>query len=132
MTRLLVGTDGVRTSERLAGYLARTTTDGDEIYLVNSLLGGAETTTDDLTDGEEALETLVDALGDQVVEQDQFVRGNHPVEDLLAAAETWGADELVIGIRKRSPVGKLMFGSTAQNVLLESDLPIRCVPLVSD
>lgn len=132
MTRLVVGTDSVDTSERLAAYLGDALGADDEVVAINSLVGGDETTPEELDAGEDALAALVDELGEHVVERHQFVRGNKPVQDLLAAAEDFDADEIAIGIRKRSPVGKMVFGSTAQNLLLESDLPVRCFPLVSD
>jgi nucleotide-binding universal stress UspA family protein len=133
MTRLLVGTDGPETSEQLAEYLAATVDAGDDVYIVNSLLGGDETDADDVREGEEALDVLEEVLGGaNSLERRQFVRGNEPVEDLLQAADDWDADEYVIGIRKRSPVGKMMFGSTAQHLLLDADRPVRCVPQVSD
>jgi nucleotide-binding universal stress UspA family protein len=133
MTRLLVGTDRPATSERLAEYLAATVDDGDDVFLANSLVGGDETDADDVRDGERALEIVEDAVAAAgSVERRQFVRGNEPVEDLLQAANDWDADEYVIGIRKRSPVGKMMFGSTAQHLLLDADRPVRCVPTVSD
>lgn len=134
MTRLLVGTDGPETSERLGQYLQDVVGADDDVYVLNSLVGGEETTTDDIDEGEAAVETLAEGLAGTGadVSTHQLVRGNQPVEDLLAAAEDWGADEYVIGIRKRSPVGKLVFGSTAQNLLLEAERTVRCVPLVSD
>ncbi|MHB9285484.1 universal stress protein [Halobacteriales archaeon Cl-PHB] len=131
MTRLLVGTDSVEASERLLAYLQNSLGPDDEVVIVNSLLGGEETTDEEVADGETALEVIDDGL-DSVVERRQFIRGNHPVEDILAATEETDADEIVIGIRKRSPVGKMVFGSTAQNLLLEADVPVRCVPLVKD
>ncbi len=133
MTRLLVGTDSAETSERLLAYLREAVAADDEIYVINSHVGGDETETDEIVAGEEAVEALVDGLeGVAEVEDHQLVRGNAPVQDLVDVAEDWGADEYVIGIRKRSPVGKMVFGSTAQNLLLEADLPVRCVPLVTD
>jgi nucleotide-binding universal stress UspA family protein len=130
--RLLVGTDGVRTSERLVDYLDGALAAGDEVCIINSLPGGDDTDDDDVAAGEAALDVLAEGLGEAVVERHQFVRGNQPVEDFLEAAAEFDADELVIGIRKRSPVGKMVFGSTAQNLLLETDRPVRCVPLVSE
>jgi nucleotide-binding universal stress UspA family protein len=133
MSRLVVGTDGQDTSEHLVAYLETVLDDDDAVFAVNSLPGGDRTSADDISDGESALDVLEDGLADIVeFDREQFVRGNEPIEDLLAAADRHDADEYVIGIRKRSPVGKMVFGSTAQNLLLETDLPVRTVPLVSD
>jgi nucleotide-binding universal stress UspA family protein len=133
MTRLIVGTDKPETSEHLVAYLETVLDEDDAVYGVNSLPGGDRTTADDIGKGEDALDVLEDGLADRVeFDRDQFVRGNEPIEDLLDAAERHDADEYVIGIRKRTPVGKMVFGSTAQNLLLETDIPVRTVPLVSD
>ncbi len=45
-------------------------------------------------------------------------------EDLVQFAEQNKTDEIIIGIRKRSKVGKLMFGSTAQYVILNAPCPV--------
>lgn len=47
--------------------------------------------------------------------------------DLIEAAEQYGADLLVIGLRRRSAVGKLILGSTAQRVLLQASCPVLAV-----
>jgi nucleotide-binding universal stress UspA family protein len=39
-------------------------------------------------------------------------------EDVLDAAERNSAELIVIGLRRRTPVGKLIMGSTAQSILL--------------
>jgi nucleotide-binding universal stress UspA family protein len=133
MTHLLVGTDSMGASEQLLDYLDGRVGAEDIVYVVNSLKGGDETTSEGVAEGDRAMEHLAEGLEDQTtVDPHQFIRGNAPIEDMLAAAEEFDIDEFVIGIRKRSPVGKMMFGSTAQNLLLESDRPVRCVPLVSE
>ncbi|MFB6140761.1 MAG: universal stress protein [Halosimplex sp.] len=132
MTDLVVGTDAVESSEALADYLLDIVDAEDTVYVVNSLEGGDDTSSEEVRAGEDAIEVIVDALVDVpvTVETHQFVRGNEPVEDLLQFAQRVDADEFVIGIRKRTPVGKVVFGSTGQNLLLGTDRPVRCVPLV--
>jgi nucleotide-binding universal stress UspA family protein len=53
--------------------------------------------------------------------------GSSAAEELLKVAADQGADLLVIGIRHRSPVGKLILGSTAQRVLLDSPCAVLAV-----
>lgn len=132
MVDLVVGTDSPETSATLASYLAGVVDADDTVYVVNSLTGGDETDAEAVFDGEAALDGVAEELADRpvTVETRQFVRGNEPVEDLLAFAADVDADEFVIGIRKRSPVGKVVFGSTGQNLLLGADRPVRCVPLL--
>ena len=48
-------------------------------------------------------------------------------ESLLDLAEESGATLLVLGSRKRRPVGKLLLGSVVQRVLLESTIPVLVV-----
>ncbi len=56
-----------------------------------------------------------------------LVRGMTPDEDLVAYAREKGVDEIVIGIRKRSKVSKLFFGSTAQYLILNAHCPVITV-----
>jgi nucleotide-binding universal stress UspA family protein len=48
-------------------------------------------------------------------------------ESILAVADEVDADLIVIGVRRRSPVGKLLTGSTAQAILLGADCPVLAV-----
>ncbi|MGL5829774.1 MAG: universal stress protein [Angustibacter sp.] len=57
----------------------------------------------------------------------QLVRGLDPAEDLIAVAEEVGADFIVIGLRRRTPVGKLILGSNAQRILLDAPCPVLAV-----
>ena len=131
MVRLLVGVDDIESSAQIADYLNETCDEDDRIYVVNSLPGGDETTTEEIAEGKDAIGTVKESL-DHVndIDTQQFVRGNAPVEDLMLAADEWDADEFVIGVQKRSAIGQVLFGSTAQNVLLDTARPVRAVPLV--
>jgi len=48
-------------------------------------------------------------------------------EELIRTAETAEADFIVIGLRRRSPVGKLLLGSNAQRILLDAACPVLAV-----
>ena len=54
-------------------------------------------------------------------------RVGEPTEEILAVAGERDARYVVIGGRRRSPVGKALFGSTTQEVLLEADRPVVTV-----
>lgn len=60
-------------------------------------------------------------------EIEQLVRGREPADELVEAAARVRASVLVIGMRRRSPTGKLLFGSQAQRVLLDADCPVLAV-----
>jgi nucleotide-binding universal stress UspA family protein len=50
-----------------------------------------------------------------------------PAEELINTADVSSADFIVIGLRRRSPVGKLLLGSNAQRVLLDASCPVLAV-----
>jgi nucleotide-binding universal stress UspA family protein len=78
---------------------------------------------------EDTISTIGDRLRDEGVEHRilQPVRGNEAANEVLRAADEYRADLIVIGLRRRTPVGKLIMGSTSQQILLEADCPILAV-----
>ena len=48
-------------------------------------------------------------------------------EKILHIAQQKGADLIFIGIKKHSKVGKLIFGSTAQHIILQAPCPVVTV-----
>ena len=57
----------------------------------------------------------------------EVVQGLDASEDLISVAEETGAELIVIGLRRRTPVGKLILGSNAQRVLLDAPCPVLAV-----
>jgi len=57
----------------------------------------------------------------------ELVKGMEPAEDIIAVAQEVSAEFIVIGLRRRSPVGKLILGSNAQRILLEAPCPVLAV-----
>ena len=47
-----------------------------------------------------------------------------PAESIIDTAERLDVDSIVVAGRKRSPVGKALFGSTVQTVMLDSEVPV--------
>lgn len=52
-----------------------------------------------------------------------------PVDAVLDEIAIRGAERLVIGVKRRSPVGKAILGSVSQRLLLESPIPVLAVKL---
>ncbi|WP_435197459.1 universal stress protein [Natronomonas sp. EA1] len=80
------------------------------------------------TEAEDLFESVrgrLQALGDV----ETAIEAGDPSAEIVEYAHSHGADQVVIGLRKRSPTGKLVFGSTAQDILLSSRVPVVCVPL---
>lgn len=54
-------------------------------------------------------------------------RDHDPSGALMDAANRHGASAIVVGVRHRSPVGKLLLGSVAQHIILQATVPVICV-----
>lgn len=97
------------------------------VLLVNSAHGGAFMDSQLATDSD--LESLVDAGAEQgiIVIVRQFPTAPDPAEAVLQAIDDTNAGLLVIGLRRRSAVGKLLLGSTAQSLLMQAPIPVLTV-----
>ncbi|WP_413336716.1 universal stress protein [Brevibacterium sp. GP-SGM9] len=62
----------------------------------------------------------------------QPLRGQDPADEIVDTAEAFGASLIVIGLRKRSSVGKMIFGSTAQGVLMNASCPVLSVKAMTE
>jgi nucleotide-binding universal stress UspA family protein len=55
---------------------------------------------------------------------------DRPSEVILAVAEETGAELIVVGVHRTSPVVKAVLGSTVQRVLADATCPVLCVRAV--
>lgn len=99
------------------------------LVVVNSHRGGREFDDQDAVHSETQLEEVRTELTAAGVEFEvrQLVRGLDPADDLVNVANEVKAALIVIGLRRRSPVGKLILGSNAQRVLLDAPCPVLAV-----
>ena len=111
----------------LTRAITETRKDGKLLVVINSSRGDAIVDKRYAAGGEIA--TVEERLQQAGIEHLilQPVRGNDAADEVLQAAERHGADLIVIGLRRRTPVGKLIMGSTAQQILLEADCPVLAV-----
>ena len=113
----------------LAAGISEAKLRGSTLVVVNSHRGGHEFDSEKAAAAENELDAIKATLEEAGVDYDvrQLVRGFEPAEDLISLAETSNAELLVIGLRRRSPVGKLILGSNAQRVLLDAPCPVLAV-----
>ncbi|MDS0475218.1 universal stress protein [Natrinema sp. 1APR25-10V2] len=91
---------------------------------------GSRVTSDELYDPDsvpEAVTTVRDELEDIGIDIEVVRRHGDPADEIIAYADSVDADVLVLPTRKRSPVGKAVFGSVTQEVILETDRPVTVV-----
>lgn len=87
-----------------------------------------ETSGGDETALEGAANTAADIADDVTDEYTSVGRIGNPTQELIDYIDEADAGYLVIGGRKRTPIGKALFGSTTQSVLLSVDIPVLTVP----
>ena len=99
----------------------------EKLIVVNATPGGSgdDPSRADAQDVER-IEQLLSVSG-ITAEFKQFVRGKNAVEELEEMVATYQVSLLVIGLRKRTAVGKLIMGSMAQEILMNIPCPILTV-----
>lgn len=102
---------------------------GARLVVVHSSKGGRGTESEDVLAYRAELEAIDERLTAEGLDHEmhELVQGNTPTEDLVEVARRSDAEMIVIGIRRRSPVGKLILGSNAQEILLDADCPVLAV-----
>ena len=96
------------------------------VLVMSSMEGGSGEKPEDINQAEQNLRDAKDFLDEQGVECEthQLARGFTPGEDLVQYARDNDIDLVFIGIKKKSKVGKMLFGSNAQYVILNAPCPV--------
>ncbi len=103
---------------------------GAKVHVVTSILSDPGPAAQKMVEGaEEALSKAKLRVEAENIpcETHVLVRGQMPGEDVVEFARELGADQIVIGVRKASKVGKLLFGSNAQYIILNASCPVVTV-----
>lgn len=111
----------------LEAGLAEAATRGDDVVVLNSPRRRSTVDAELIdTADSDALVARAAALGVSA-RVDHADHGDDLVEAFRTVVEATSARLVVIGLRRRSPVGKLVTGSDAQRLLLDLDVPILAV-----
>ena len=128
--KILVGYDGTNSAKEalnLAKSYAKTF--GASVEVVTSMQKGTESARKDIEQAERGL-----AYAKSLFEEDGIacnthllIRGLTAGEDLVKFADENQIDQIVVGVKRRSKVGKLLMGSSAQYVILQAQCPVVTV-----
>ena len=124
----------------IAGYLATPEGEaavqraGEEAILRHRPLVVVDLSSDRVLLDERSLPAAVEAVRQHVVDAGLEFHLEPPTvldpdEAIVRTAQRRGADLIVIGLRSRNPVGKLLFGSVGQSVILHADCAVLVVKI---
>jgi nucleotide-binding universal stress UspA family protein len=128
--KIVVGYDGTSAAkEALNLAKIHAETFGATVDVVTSMEKGTEDQREDIEQAERGLEWAKSLFDENNIECNihLLIRGMAPGEDLVEFAKENDADEIIVGVKRRSKVGKLLMGSTAQYVILQAGCPVVSV-----
>ncbi len=126
--KIVVGYDGSNASKdalRLARTHAKAFGDA-RVYVLRSVSGRSSEDADVIKEAEGDLayaQRIFETAGIPC-ETHLLVRGMSAGEDIVTFAEDNGVDEIIVGVRRRSRVGKAIFGSAARHVIMQAPCPV--------
>jgi len=130
MMKIMVGYDGSNAAKNaltLAKIHAKAFK--AKVYILSSMVKGSERHVEEIRNTEHELEYIKSQFEEENIscETHLLIRGLTPGDDLVQFAKDNNADEIIVGIEKKSKVGKFVFGSNAQYVILEAHCPVVTV-----
>jgi nucleotide-binding universal stress UspA family protein len=128
--KIVVGYDGTSAAKEaldLAKIHAKAF--GATVEVVTSMEKGTEDQREEIEQAERGLEWAKSLFEENDIEcgTHLLIRGMAPGEDLVEFAKESNANEIIVGVKRRSKVGKLLMGSTAQFVILQAACPVVSV-----
>ena len=128
--KIMVGYDGSVASKKAVDLaISHAKAFDGEIVAVASMDKGTDDDLKAINRMEAELEKLKSDIKSQgpSCETHLLIRGMSPGEDLVEYAQEQKIDEIILAIQRTSKVGKLVFGSTAQYVILNANCPVVTV-----
>ncbi|WP_193613642.1 universal stress protein [Nocardioides lijunqiniae] len=111
----------------LEAGLAEAAVHGDDVVILNSPRRGSTVDADLVDQDTDAALVARAAAAGVTARVDHAEHGSDVVATFESVVAATGARLIVIGLRRRSPVGKLVLGSDAQRILLEASVPVLAV-----
>ena len=90
----------------------------------SAYLDDVTTSRDELRDLPETVDMTIDALENRDADVTVHELVGDPADAILSTADDLDADVVLMGVRDRSPIGKVVFGSVSQKVILGSEVPV--------
>ena len=128
--KLLVGYDGTNSAkEALNLAKSHAKVIGASVEVVTSMQKGTESERKVIEQAERGLEYAKSLFEEDGIACNThlLIRGLSAGEDLVEFANENQIDQIVVGVKRRSKVGKLLMGSTAQYVILQAECPVITV-----
>ena len=128
--KILVGYDGTNSAkEALNLAKSHAKAFGASVEVVTSMQKGTESERKEIEQAERGLEYAKSLFEEDGIDCNThlLIRGLSAGEDLVEFANENQIDQIVVGVKRRSKVGKLLMGSTAQYVILQAACPVITV-----
>ena len=128
--KLLVGYDELNVDKRALELSQKyANAFNADVFIMTSLEQRPTLQKDDIEAAEDKLEKLKMPFKKDNINCETLVSANYltPGEDLVQFARDNDIDLVFIGIKKKSKVGKMVFGSNAQYVILNAPCPVVTV-----
>jgi nucleotide-binding universal stress UspA family protein len=128
--KILVGYKGINVGKDLLKIaLTHAKAFKGEVLIVTSMVGGGKSEQSKVQTAEENLGKAKKHFAENGItcKTHLLIRGLEAGEDIVNFAIEKEVDEIIIGVKSRSKVGKLLFGSTAQVVILQAECPVLSV-----